>query len=133
MDALFRALNPDKTDSPWNEAEDFAKETVNESGGPREVTVEKPTFDGFLNTNLDDILKEAGIEQVFACGLITTACVQHTVHSAFARWYCPILFEVCCADRTVDRHTAALSLYVGYMYQRATTYDLSAILNTPGV
>jgi maleamate amidohydrolase len=125
----FRVLNPDKTDSAWNEAEEFATECTNAAGGPKEITVEKPTFDGFFNTNLENILKEADIKQVFSCGLITSACVQHTVHGAFARGFCPIVFEDCCGDRTVERHNAALSLYGGYMYQRATTDDLIAILD----
>jgi len=125
----FRLLNPDKTDSAWNEAEEFSKEKLDAVGCPKEVIVEKSTFDGFLNTNLDDVLKKASIHQVFVCGLVTSACVQHTTHGAFARGYRPVLFEDCCGDRSLERHNAALSLYGGYMYQRATTDDLEIILN----
>ena len=116
-----------KNTSQNQEFEDFSR-PVNSDRGPREIAIEKPCFDGFLQTNLEEELAAAGIQQVYACGLITSACVQHTVHGAFARGYCPVLFEDCCGDRSVEIHDAALGLYGGYMYTVATTKQLEQSL-----
>jgi nicotinamidase-related amidase len=123
----FRALNPDKTDSAWNSPEEFAAPMV-EQGTREEVVVEKPTFDAFLNTELEEILKKAGIQQTFFAGLVTSACVQASAHGAFARGFCPVLFEDCCADRTVEKHLACLNIYGGYMYKRSRVALLRKML-----
>jgi len=68
----------------------------------------KWTWDGFLDTKLDEILKEKGITTVIGFGLITTRCVHHTLFGAFNRGYRTILIDDCCGDRSQDRHNAEL-------------------------
>ena len=97
------------------------------TGGPTEIVLDKPTFDAFLNTDLDEQLQAAGIEEVFICGLVTEACVQATAHGSFARGYRTVLVEDCCAGRDLGRHEAVLTLYGGYMYQLATVNQLSGM------
>ena len=131
----FKRLNPEKIlvapETPDAEAEDFAKEIDSAhsagGGGPTEIVLDKPTFDAFLNTDLDEQLQAAGIEEVFICGLVTEACVQATAHGSFARGYRTVLVEDCCAGRDRGRHEAVLTLYGGYMYQLATVNQLSGM------
>ena len=123
----FRVLNPDKTDSAWNSPEEFASPNVGNLR-PKEVVVEKPTSDAFLNTDLESLLNEEGIEQTFFGGLVTSACVQASAHGAFARGFCPVVFEDCCADRTVEKHKACLNIYGNYMYKRSNCATLKEII-----
>ena len=95
---------------------------------PPEVILDKPSFDAFLKTPLDDILREYGIEELFICGMLTSVCVQATAHSAFAHGYRPVMLTDVMADRSRARHDAVLSLYAGYMYQVATVSDLEALV-----
>lgn len=139
---FFRALNPDKTRVPvTNVPEEFASERVREAaagGGAgegagdvvREVVVEKATFDAFNGTELDALLKEAGVEEVVICGLVTSACVLMTIHGAFSRGYAPTVLEDCCGDRSQERHDAIFELYGDYFFRTATLETLDKVLAT---
>ena len=60
--------------------EDLIKE-LNDYPG---IIVSKNTFDGFVNTNLDSILKEYKIESLEVMGLCTDICIFHTsCHAKF--------------------------------------------------
>lgn len=60
--------------------------------------VQKAHADSFLNTNLIDILKENGIEQVDVCGIMTQNCVTHTALSPLAKDYkIRVLSNLCTA------------------------------------
>lgn len=127
--AEFSRLNPDKSlvlaDTPAAASTAFAKPLAddlvdNQVVGRREFLVKKPTFDAFLGTDLEDLLRSLQVTEVLVCGLVTSACVQATAHGAYARGFRVTLLEDCCADRSVERHEAVLALYGGYMYQIAT-------------
>ena len=123
----FQVLNPDKSTRYSKKPEEFAR--IPEGGdGPHEEVVFKPAFDGFHNTNLDQILTKFQIKQVFLAGLITSACVQATAQSAFARGLNPVLIEDCSADRKRETHDAVLALYGGYMYKITDLDRLSKLL-----
>ncbi len=42
-------------------------------------SVKKRRFSAFFETNLDELLKELGIQEIDVCGLVTNICVLHTV------------------------------------------------------
>jgi len=46
---------------------------------PGEPVVHKTFGSGFMETNLDEVLKSKGIERIVACGLSTFGCVEATV------------------------------------------------------
>ena len=64
-----------------------------------EVVLEKITSSAFESTNLDRILRNLGIRNVIACGLVTNGCIESTVRSAADRDYAAVV---------VDDATAAL-------------------------
>jgi nicotinamidase-related amidase len=47
----------------------------------------KTACDAFLDTNLDDVLKQNGVERVIVTGWATDFCVDTTVRSTLARGY----------------------------------------------
>lgn len=119
----FYELNPDKKESGTGfEPEPFAEEKLD--GSIKELVLKKPTFDAFLNTTLDQILRANKITDTLICGLVTSACVQNTVHGAFARGYRPVVISDCCGDRSVARHEAILDIYSQYMYRLVTSKEL---------
>ena len=49
--------------------------------------VRKTTYDAFLNTELEDILGSAGVDQVLVTGVLTHMCCETTARSAFCRGF----------------------------------------------
>jgi nicotinamidase-related amidase len=57
------------------------------AGGERTPIINKNTYDAFLNTNLEGVLKEKNIERVIVCGVMTDCCCDTTGRSAFNRGF----------------------------------------------
>ena len=51
------------------------------------IKMSKPSLSAFTGTDLDRILKERGIEEIFVAGLLTNYCVENTVRDAFDLGY----------------------------------------------
>ncbi|OLU27008.1 cysteine hydrolase [Pseudomonas sp. PA27(2017)] len=57
----------------------------------RDSFVRKTTPDSFLRTDLDALLKQAGVSQIVVCGYATEFCVDTTVRSAAGLGYDVVL------------------------------------------
>lgn len=57
------------------------------------VTADKDAYSGFEGTELDALLREAGVERVFVGGLATDYCVLNTVRDALRLGYRTVLLE----------------------------------------
>jgi ureidoacrylate peracid hydrolase len=77
---------------------------------PGEPVVTKHSFDGFLDTDLDQLLSARGIRGVLIAGLITSTCVLFTASTATQRGYLVSVVTDCCSDRD-DAHHATLAGY----------------------
>jgi len=53
--------------------------------------VEKHTYDGFYQTDLDGWLSARGIDDLLLCGTLANVCVLHTAASAGLRDYRPVV------------------------------------------
>jgi len=51
------------------------------------ILIRKERYDAFWNTNLNESLKRAGIEQVVICGVMTHLCCETTARTAFMHDY----------------------------------------------
>jgi len=51
------------------------------------IIITKSQYDAFYNTNLDELLREMGIEQLIVTGVMTHLCCETTIRSAFVRGY----------------------------------------------
>lgn len=54
---------------------------------PADAFVEKPACDAFLETNLDELLRQRGVTELIICGCATDFCVDTTVRAAGAHGY----------------------------------------------
>lgn len=52
-----------------------------------EVTVDKYGYGSFHNTVLEDVLRAAGVRQVWVVGTVTQICVEETVREGFRRGF----------------------------------------------
>jgi ureidoacrylate peracid hydrolase len=74
-----------------------------------DLVVPKHRFSGFFETNLDELLKEHGIETIVFTGCTTSVCVESTVRDAFFRDYRCLLLEDCTAE-PMGTHESTLRL-----------------------
>lgn len=58
-----------------------------------DYVVEKPTYNAFHNTGLDEWLTENGIDNLVICGTLANVCVLHTASGAGLRDYKPVVVE----------------------------------------
>jgi len=77
---------------------------------PGEPVVIKHSFDGFLGTDLHDVLAERGIRGLLIAGLVTSTCVLFTASTATQRGYLVSVVSDCCSDHE-DVHRATLGAY----------------------
>lgn len=61
----------------------------------------KRGFNAFINTNLNEILKEKGITDVVIAGAVTSICIDSTGRSAHEKGYHVIILSDCTSARTV--------------------------------
>lgn len=78
--------------------------------GSSELVVQKPRYDAFLRTSLEDDLRSRGITTVVVAGVITNCCVDTTARSAFMRGFDVLVLEDCVATFGEERdlHDASL-------------------------
>ncbi|MCA3262573.1 MAG: cysteine hydrolase [Telmatospirillum sp.] len=57
-------------------------------------------FNGFVNTELDEILKQRGIKNVWLAGMVTSLCIDSTGRAAYERGYNVSVLKDCTSART---------------------------------
>ncbi len=73
-----------------------------------DVVIEKNTYDGFLFTELEDVLRKSNVDEVYLCGVATDICVMHTAFGAFARNFRVYVVEDACSGTSPEKHRWAL-------------------------
>jgi nicotinamidase-related amidase len=74
-----------------------------------DVTVCKVAYSAFFNTQLDWVLRRAGIKKLIVCGIVTNGGVASTVRDAHMRDYDTVVLSDGCASFTQAAHQAALT------------------------
>lgn len=64
----------------------------------------------FLNTNLENRLKKAAVEQIVIVGMMTHMCVDSTTRAAKELGYEPILIRDCCTTRSLTFQSETVSM-----------------------
>lgn len=62
----------------------------------RDIIIDKKRYSGFVNTCLENILRDFDIKYLFFTGIALNICVESSVRDAFSREYWPILISDCC-------------------------------------
>jgi nicotinamidase-related amidase len=52
-----------------------------------DYVIEKTTYDGFTNPELDKILKRLGVKTIYESGVVTNICVYETARTALSKGY----------------------------------------------
>jgi biuret amidohydrolase len=65
---------------------------------PGDLIVHKTTFGAFNSSNLDELLRAAGVDRLIITGISTNCCVETTARDAADRGYGVVI----CADATAD-------------------------------
>ncbi len=75
---------------------------------PGDFQVEKTRYSAFSHTNLEEILKHEGIEEVHVVGVMTSICVLETIKELFDRDIPGLVYRQGVADSDPEAHTFAL-------------------------
>ncbi|KAK4996149.1 hypothetical protein LTR66_004175 [Elasticomyces elasticus] len=70
--------------------------------------VAKNTYDAFINTDLDQMLRDMEVERVVVCGVMTDCCCDTTARSAFNRGFETWLVADACGSANTKQHEAGL-------------------------
>lgn len=62
----------------------------------------------FYETDLDQILKDLGVEKVLTYGVVTNNIVEHSVRNAVDLGYTVLVAEDCCSAATPSAHEASI-------------------------
>jgi len=90
-----------------------------------EIVLAKSSSSLFNSTNIDYLLRNLGVTDVFVGGFLTDQCIDHTVKDAADRgYYANCLHDACMAE-TWARHEAALACFRGYCRMLGTAEFLA--------
>jgi nicotinamidase-related amidase len=104
----LKALRPylakgDFAPGSWGQA------NVDALAGLVDVAVSKVAYSAFFNTQLDWVLRRAGIDTVAVCGIVTNGGVASTVRDAHMRDYRTLVLADGCAAFGEERHRISLA------------------------
>jgi ureidoacrylate peracid hydrolase len=90
-----------------------------------DIVFYKTRYSGFYRTELDDILRKAGITHLIVAGCTTSICVESTIRDAFFRDYQCVLLTDCTAEpigahEARSNHDATLTV-MELMFARLST------------
>ncbi len=91
-----------------------------------EIVLPKTSSSVFNATNLDYLLRNIGIEDVFVTGFLTDQCIDHAIKDGADRGYYMSCVQDACGAESEARHEAALSCFRGYC--RMLTTDAAIAL-----
>ncbi|MGC1185554.1 MAG: isochorismatase family cysteine hydrolase [Candidatus Dormiibacterota bacterium] len=74
-----------------------------------DAVVTKHRYSGFINTDLDVILRSRGIRTLVMTGVATNGCVEATARDGFMHDYYVVLVDDCAATYVEELHQATLT------------------------
>ena len=82
-----------------------------------DTIIDKNRYSAFFGTELDDLLKTAGVEDLIITGVLTNCCCETTARDAFMRDYRVFFVADATAAPTEELHMASLrNLAYGFAY-----------------
>ena len=95
---------------------------------PGELVIMKTTPGAFASTNIDQLLRNLGIETLLITGVVTDSCVESTAREAADRGYKCIIVSDACAAHEAAAHQATLHSFQKYFGRIQTTEGVIAEL-----
>lgn len=90
---------------------------------PGDIVINKSRYSGFVNTNLDEILKAQSIKYLIFLGLVTNVCVESTLRDAYFHEYFPVLVSDGCGNLGPEFTQKATIWNVTEVFGWVTTSD----------
>ena len=76
---------------------------------PGERIIDKHTFSGFRNTQLDQVLRDRGVKTLLLTGVATNVCVESTLREGFFLGYNVVIAEDCVGSNNRAGHEGTLA------------------------
>ena len=70
--------------------------------------MEKTRYSAFSHTNLDELLKQTQVSEVYVVGVLTSICVLETVKELFDRDIPAVVYRQGVADADLEAHAFGL-------------------------
>jgi nicotinamidase-related amidase len=102
---------------------------------PGETIVQKTRFSALIqgSSNLDQILKDLGVENLIVTGTLTNICCESTARDGMMIGYKAVMVSNANASRTDEDHIAGLSsIYQSFGDVRTTDDVLNELIPLPG-
>ncbi len=93
----------------------------------------KRGFNAFINTNLDDVLKQKGITHLVIAGAVTSICIDSTGRSAHEKGYRVSVLSDCTSARTTFEQSFYLEDVFPLYAETLTADKLLDALNVPAL
>ena len=90
---------------------------------PGDTIIDKSRFSGFVRTQLDAALRDAGIKHLLFAGLYTNVCVESTLRDAFFHEYFPVLVSDGCGNIGPEYLQKATEWNVQFVFGWVTTSE----------
>jgi len=95
---------------------------------PEDLLVTKQRVGAFIGTNLDELLRERGVTQVFLTGISTSAGVESTGRSAYDHGYNVAFVVDAMTDRDADSHEHSVEKVFPRIGETDTTENVLRLL-----
>ncbi len=106
---------------------DFYDKVISPSNN--EPIVIKWNYDGFEETNLNEMLHERGIKTLLMTGFTTSVCVETTARHGYLKGYYIVLVSDCCSAVDPLEHASSIMNISRYFGKVATSADIISIWN----
>jgi ureidoacrylate peracid hydrolase len=122
----WESLEPEQIPQRFENRVTHAFRYYSEMGAPTEGEhqVVKHKYDAFMNTNLDTLLRNAGVDTVIIAGVSTTVCCQSTARGAFERDYKVVFVSDATATRDVEDQESTVRLMSRHFGRVLSTKEL---------
>jgi ureidoacrylate peracid hydrolase len=96
---------------------------------PRDVdpVVEKPAYDGFNESRLDQTLKHYGVRTCVYAGFASNVCVEATARHGFERGYYSVLLQDASAGDSLEAHDRCVDMWRTFYGPVLPVSDLARI------
>ena len=98
---------------------------------PSDILISKQRFGAFLNTDLDHILRDHGVTQIFLAGVATSVGVESTARSAYDLGYNVVLIVDAMTDRSAEAHAYCVDRIFPRIGEIETSDNLLRVIKAP--
>ena len=91
-----------------------------------DLTIVKNAFSAFIETSLEEVLREKDIKSLAVTGVLTNVCCESTLRDEFMLGFNTVLIEDCCASDNMDAHSATVynvKNYFGWVINSNTLFN----------